>query len=470
MGRKNLNLFDMVLFSVCGMVVLDTVGASAAMGVSSFTLWMVGIVFFFIPYGLMCAELGSSFPQEGGIYVWIKEAYGEFFAHMTSWFFWINNCFWIPSVYVLFASIMASIFFPEMSTSSQILIGIALIWISMVVGVFDLSISKWVPNVGAIFKIFVLVFLGGVGIIYGLQNGFANEFAVEGLKVSWGETLAYAGIVVFNFMGFDLVNSVGDQLHNPKKDIPRMIIMAGVLTAGLYMFATYGLLCAIPRGEINIVTGITDALQVMFTQILGPQFLWAFKLISAAVLFTFLANVITWAIACNNVMGQAGRFKTAPAVFSHRHKKYDTPDYCYYIMGIVSTLLLVGNYIGVENIAQVFWTLFALSALIFLVPYLLVFPGVIILRRKYPNIERPYVIPGGKIGLYLSVFLGELFMFLTCVMFFIPPEDATDVLRYELSLVVLIAIVVAVGVWMYLRSKKRNRLSEGQVLGDNQSI
>ncbi|MEL7564599.1 MAG: APC family permease [Dehalobacterium sp.] len=456
MGHKKMNIFDMVLFSVCGMVVLDTVGASAAMGVSSFTLWMIGILCFFLPYGLMCAELGSSFPQEGGIYVWVKNAYGDFFAHMTSWFFWINNCFWIPSVFVLFTGILASIFFPQMSNLSQMIFGIVLIWISMVVGIFDLKISKWVPNIGAIFKISILLILGFFGLFFGLKNGFANEFSVQGLKVNWGDTLAYAGIVVFNFMGFDLVSTVGDQLNNPKKDIPRMIILAGLLTAGLYMFATYGLLCAIPQVDINIVTGITDAFQVMFVQMVGTQFLWAFKLLSAAVLFTFVANVITWAIAANNVMGQAGINKTTPAVFSHRYKRYGTPDYCYYIMGIISTVLLVGNYIGVENIAQIFWTLFALSALIFLIPYLLVFPGVIILRKKYPDIERPYLIPGGKWGLYLSVFMGELFMLLTCIMFFIPPEDTTNVLRYELSLIVLILITTAVGVWMYLSGKKRS--------------
>ncbi|ATW24433.1 hypothetical protein DCMF_06220 [Candidatus Formimonas warabiya] len=189
-------------------------------------------------------------------------------------------------------------------------------------------------------------------------------------------------------------------------------------------------------------------------------------MLSAAVLFTFVANVITWAIAANSVMGQTGINKTAPAVFGHRHKKYGTPDYCYYIMGAVSTLLLAGNYIGIENIAQIFWTLFALSALIFLIPYLLVFPGVIILRKKYPDLERPYLIPGGKFGLYLTVFLGEVFMLLTCIMFFVPPEDTTDVLRYELSLVVLILITAAVGVGMYLRGKKRSSLpAENTVSG-----
>lgn len=457
MSEKKMNLFDMVLFSVCGMVILDTVGASAAMGVSAFTFWIFGIVFFFLPYGLMCAELGSSFPEAGGIYTWIRNAYGEFWAHMTSWFFWINNCFWIPSVFVLFTSIFISIFFPDVPKSGQIIMGVALIWISMFIGVYDLKVSKWVPNVGAVIKIFVLLFLGISGMVFGFRNGFSNEFSWSALKVDWRTTFGYAGIVVFNFMGFDLVSTVGDKLDNPKKDMPKMIIAAGLLTSGLYIFATFGLLCAIPQNEINIVTGITDAFKIMFVGVLGEQFLWIFYILTAAVLFTFVANVITWAIAANNVMGQAGLNKTMPGVFGHYHKKYGTPDYSFYIMGAISTVLLIGNYIGTENIAEIFWTLFALSALIFLIPYLFVFPAVIILRKKYRDIERPYVIPGGKLGLYLTVFLGECFMALTCVMFFMPPEDTSNVLGYELKLVTMILITTAVGVWMYIRSKNLNK-------------
>ncbi|ATW24434.1 hypothetical protein DCMF_06225 [Candidatus Formimonas warabiya] len=246
MDPKKMDIFDMVLFSVCGMVVLDTVGASAAMGVNSFTLWALGIVCFFLPYGLICAELGSSFPQEGGIYVWVKNAYGDFLAHMTSWFFWINNCFWIPSVFVLFSGIMSSIFWPEMSPFHQMILGIVLIWVSMFLGIFDLHISKWIPNMGAILKMLILVILGGFGLIYGISHGFANAFTWQGLRVDWGATLAYAGIVVFNFMGFDLVSTVGSQLRNPKKDIPRMIILAGILVAGLPPLACFA---PSPRGK-----------------------------------------------------------------------------------------------------------------------------------------------------------------------------------------------------------------------------
>jgi amino acid transporter len=123
-------------------------------------------------------------------------------------------------------------------------------------------------------------------------------------------------------------------------------------------------------------------------------------------------------------------------------------------MGIIGTVLLIGNYIGMKNIQQIFWTLFALASILLLAPYLLMFPAVIKLRRDAPDVPRPYRIPGGKIGLWISVILGEFFILLACVFFFVPPKNTTNVLRYELSLIIGIVSTVAIGILIYVRNKK----------------
>lgn len=460
MSEKKVNLFDMVLMSVCALVVLDTVGASAAIGMQSFTLWIAGIFLYFMPYGLICAELGSSFPQDGGLYVWIRKAYGDFLGTMTSWFFWINNAYWIPSVYVLFTGMFASIFAPDMPMFWQAAMGIGLVWLSVAVGIMDLRISKWVPNIGAIIKMLVLGILGFFGLAYGLKHGFANQFSMSGMKLSWNNTIVYGAVIVYNFMGLDVISTMAEKVKNARRDIPKAILLTGILTSAFYIFATFGLLCAIPYDQINIVTGITDAFYTMFVELLGVKFLWLFKLLSALVLFTFFSNVVVWALASNNVMGQTGLDAKAPAVFGHRHKKYGTPDYAFYIFGVVATVLLIGNYIGIEDVQQIFWNLFALSSLVYLIPYLLLFPGVIILRKKYPNIERPYVIPGGKPGLYLAVFLAEFFMAVTCIMFFVPPEGTVNIFRYEATLIFMILLTALVGVWLYQKGKKGAKVED----------
>ena len=76
MQEKKVNLLKMVGFTVTGIVVLDTFVAPAAMGVSSFTVWLLTAVLFFIPYGLINAELGAAYPDDGGIFAWLKRAFG----------------------------------------------------------------------------------------------------------------------------------------------------------------------------------------------------------------------------------------------------------------------------------------------------------------------------------------------------------------------------------------------------------
>ena len=110
----------MTLFTVCAILVMDTLAPSAAIGTSSISWWMITLVLFFIPYGLITAELGSTYPEQGGLYVWVKNAFGEKWAARTTWLYWINVALWMPSVYVLFAGMFAQLFYPDMSLWMQI--------------------------------------------------------------------------------------------------------------------------------------------------------------------------------------------------------------------------------------------------------------------------------------------------------------------------------------------------------------
>ncbi|HHY94142.1 MAG TPA: APC family permease, partial [Firmicutes bacterium] len=368
--KKSLRMFDLVLFTVCGILVVDTVAASAAVGVQSITWWLISMVLFFIPYGLVSAELGSAWPEEGGIYVWVRDAMGPFWGTMTSWLYWINVAYWMPSVFVLFAGILQSVFWPGLPMWGQALVAILLTWVTVWVGILDLNIGKWIPNVGALVKVGIMAFLGVIGIGYGLSHGTANSFAAGEWAPAWSNALAFAPVIVYNYMGFELMSSASGEMVNPRKDVPKAIFLGGLFIALAYIFSTFGILAALPVEKVNIVTGITDALQVMINDIMGPSFGWLFSVLGVLVLFTFLANMVTWSIGANRVIAATGLDKKVPSLLGHKHPKYHTPDYAYYIMGVVGTVLVIGNYVGSENVQNVFWTLFALSSIVFLLPYL----------------------------------------------------------------------------------------------------
>lgn len=456
-STKKLRLFDIVLFNVCCILSMDTIGASAGMGVQGMSWRILGILFFFIPYGLVSAELGSTWPHAGGIYVWTKKAFGDSWGTLVSWLYWINVVYWMPSIFVTFSAIFTSVFFPGMSENAQAiaqaLLGIILIWSIVYLGIKNITLSDFVTNVGATTKILLFFLLGLFGILYALRYKLANSFSLANWKLTWDSTVAFAPVIVYNFMGFELVSSFSDKLKNPRKDIPRAVILAGILISFLYIFSAFGILAIFKVEDINIVTGISDSFSILVAKTLGENFTWLFFVLIIVFLFSLYAFMFAWAFGANCVIAETGLDKKVK-ILGHRHPKHDSPDYAFYVMGIIGTLLLIGNYIGMKNVQQIFWTIFALASIVFLMPYLLMFPAVIKLRIKAPNIKRPYKIPGGKIGLWLSVVLGEFFILLACVFFFVPPKNTENVFRYELSLIIGVVVTLGIGIFIHMKGKK----------------
>lgn len=461
-NTKKLRLFDIVLFNVCGILSVDTIAAGASMGVQGMTWRILGILFFFVPYGLATAELGSSWPKAGGIYVWTREAFGDFWGTMVSWLYWINVVYWMPSLFVTSAAIFISAFFPRLSenaqTALQIFIGIALVWTVVYLGRKNITISDLVTNAGAILKTVLFLLLGLFGVLYALRFKLANNFAPVNWTITWDSTLAFMPIVVYNFLGFELVSSFSDKLNSPRKNIPKAILIAGILIAFLYILSAFGILAIFTADEINIVTGISDSFRTLVSRTMGQNFILLYYFFIVIFLMSLYTFVFAWAYGANCVIAETGLDKKVK-ILGHKHPIHGSPDHAFMIMGIIGTILIIGNSIGMRNIQQIFWTIFALSSVIFLLPYLLMFPAVIKLRAIHPDRKRPYSIPFGKTGLWIAVLCGEFFILIAVIFFFIPPRDTVDVIRYELSLCVGVFITLAVGLLIYFKTKKSSSRS-----------
>ena len=115
---------------------------------------------------------------------------------------------------------------------------------------------------------------------------------------------------------------------------------------------------------------------------------------SSCLLFTFFGNMVTWSIGANQTISATGLDETAPGVFGHVNKRFGTPDYAFVLMGVIATAITILAYVLDPNQTSVFWTLFALSSIVFLIPYLLMFPALLVLRRKHPGPAAPVRDPG----------------------------------------------------------------------------
>jgi amino acid transporter len=427
---------DLLLFSVCAILTIDTLASAASMGVSWFTWWGLTMVLFFVPYGLITAELGAAWPQEGGLYVWVREAMGERWGSLAAWFYWINNAYWTPSVFMVFAATFHSIALRDRvgpalregvgATWLQAGIAVALTWLTVAVGIVRLRVSKWLPNLGAVVKVGLFVSLGVLGLAtLALGRPPANDFSLARFVPNWGESVTFLPVLLYNALGFELMSSAGEEMRDPRRDVPRVILLSGLLIAAVYTLGVLGILLAVPVGELSLVTGTWDALVVLGRQ-WGTAGGVVVLLLGFGFLYACVANVVTWSLGVNRVAAAAAAEGALPAALGRLHPRYQTPHVAFVAMGVVSTALLLGNAALSSRADNVFWMVFKLSGVCFLVSYLLLFPAFVILRRSRPDQPRPYVMPGGRVGTGAAALFCWLFVAMACLLFFRPAPTAAD--------------------------------------------
>ncbi len=414
-NKKALRLGDMTLLTVSAILLLDTVAASASIGVSSLFWWAFLGVTFFIPYGLMNAEMGTTYPEEGGIYAWVRDAFGGRWASRITWSYWVNNLLWVPSVFILFASIFNQLFGLALGLGAQMAMGIALLWAAVAVNILSLNIGKWIPNIGATIKILVFLVLIAGALSYVAANGTVNEISFEALVPSWGDGLVYLSTIIYGMLGFELMCATPGAIHNPTRNIPRAVLLSGAIIITMYAFGTFAVLAAIPVEDINLVEGLVDTLYLFFGGS-EPGKVFAFT-IGVGVLFTFFSNAVTWAIGCNKSASEAAAEGELPNFLAIQHKTHGTPLGAALAMGVFGSLviLLYGALAGSNE--ELFWNLFACSAVMFLLPYAGMVLSFARMRLVDPHRVRPYRMPvsnGVAVALagYCAVCIGISAVFL----------------------------------------------------------
>lgn len=453
-GEKKVNLWSSILFTICSILVLDTFVAPAIIGVSSITVWVVTTIVFFIPYGLLSAELGSTYPDDGGMYVWIKKAFGNFWGVLNGWFYWVNVAFWMPAVFVAFSSWFSYAFFPSLGQTNPTLaniimaiLAILMCWLVVYIGIRGVELSMVVTNIAGVLKMAVIVIFGLLGIAYVIKYGSANKFTPSAFIPSFGNTTQYIAAIMYNLLGFELIGTIGSKIKDPEKTIPKMTIVSGAIISGLYIFGTFGVLVALPSSEITEADGFYMALERLCT-VCGPLQKPVFYIVIVVAMLTLVSNMVSWTLGANQVM-VASKIDQRVKMLSGRSKKYGTPSALYIIMGIVSSILITLNFSLSGNANEVFWIIFSFSLIIFMIPYLFMFPAVAILRKKDPQTKRIYKIPGGNFGLYLTVFLTEGCMLLS--LYFMIKDAGSALALWTFGIGTLITTLM--GIWIYYKGR-----------------
>jgi len=438
-NKKKFHLIDAVFAVICVVFVAEAAAPVAAIGNSQYFWWIFLILAFLLPYGLISAELGTTYPGEGGLYDWVSKAFGNRWGTRVSWYYWINFPLWMASLAVMFPEILPIITGKKMGTVSSLIVELAFIWIIVFISFFPVCDNKWILNGSAVIKIFLGLTVGVLGIYGAVTHGLANPSTPQSFLPGFDlNSLSYISVIIFNFLGFEVVTTFADSMEKPQKQIPQAIITGGIVIAVIYVFTAFGIGAAIPTSKISTSTGLMDALQLL-TGKTGGVFISAMGILF---LLTLFGNMVSWSLGVNNVVAHAAQQKDMPAVFARRSGKNDMPTGAAVMNGLVaSTVVILAPFIPNQDL---FWCFFALNLVMLLLSYLPVFPAFLKLRKTDTQTVRTFHVPGNNIVIHILAYLPMALIIISLIFVAVPlsldPDSLSGVLPITIGSVIFILI------------------------------
>ena len=443
---KKLSFLTVISTVICVVFVCEAAAPAAAIGNQQFFWWIFLILTFLLPYGMIVAELGTTYDGEGGIYDWVRDGLGDKWGARISWYYWVNYPLWIASLATMFPDILGMVFGVTFDLPVAIAIELAFVWIVYLMGRSKAADSEWVLNGGAIIKVAVAVIVGALGIWYAMENGFASDMSPATFLPELTNTnaLGYLSIIIFNFMGFEVICTMTDDMANPERDIPKAIIMGGIAIAVIYLFAGFGIGAAIPAADIDPDYGMIYAVQTM----VGDSAI--FKIICIAFLITLFANMAAWSFGVNSVARYAAEHGNMPKVFASMISKDDMPNGANLVNAVVASLVLALQLVPIDAISNgIFWMLFGTSVVFLLLTYIPMFPAFLNLRKNDPNRERVFTFPFKGALMKVAIAVPCIELVLTIVATVVPLSEAeiADKVPMLIIFIVILLLGEVVRVW-----------------------
>ncbi len=448
--EKKFRLTDVILSVICVVFVAEAAAPVAVLGNSQFFWWIFLMIAFLLPYGLIAAELGTAYEGEGGLYDWVRNGLGNRWAGRVAWYYWINFPLWMASLAVIFPELLGMILGRELPLLAAILIELAFIWIVVLACSFPVSESVWILNTAAVIKVFLALTVGFLGFWAAVTRGVANPMTPGSFLPSFDlYSLSFISVIMFNFLGFEVITTYSASMKQPGKQIPQAIIAGGLVIAAIYIFSAFGIGAAIPTDEISTSSGLIDSLQLLTGQE-GGLFI---SIMAILFLLTLFGNMISWSFGVNSVARYAAKNGHLPGVFGISEKRNQMPQGANFMNGIVASLLvIIAPLLPSEDL---FWSFFSLNLVMFLFSYVPVFPAFLKLREKDPQRPRPFMVKGGE-GLLKVIAYVPMVLLLISVVFVAVPLSGEEVSE---KLPVLLGTILAVllGEVLTRRPRRKNR-------------
>ena len=454
MEKNQFRLADVILSVICVVFVAEAAAPVASIGNSQYFWWGFMILAFLLPYGLIAAELGTAYAGDGGLYDWIHAAYPEGkWAARASWYYWINFPLWMASLAVMCPELLCDITGRQMGTIASLTVQLLFIWIVTLIACYPVCDSIVILNVSAVIKILLALLVGGLGVWYISRYDFVNDMSARTFLPSFDLTsLSYISVIIFNFLGFEVVCTFAGSMSEPKKQIPQSIVTGGIVIAAIYLFSAFGIGAAVDVREISVDSGLIDAVSL----ILGADGGVLVAVVALLFLVTLFGNMISWSMGVNSTAALAADHNDMPRVFAKRWAKNNMPVGSAVASGVVASgVCILGVLIEtVTPDSSLFWSFFALNLVMLLLSYLPVFPAFLKLRRVDAKTPRPFRVPGSDAALRCIAYVPMALIIISIIFTAVPLSFDEETLKSFLPITIGTILSAAIGeVLIALRGK-----------------
>ncbi len=455
---------DLVLLYVVTGISLRWIATAAAAGPSSIVIWIGALLCFYAPLALSVVELSSRYPEEGGLYVWSKRAFGDFSGFMAAWTYWTSNLPYFPAVLYFAAGnaiYMRQGAWSHLSANSTYYIIFSLLALALatILNIVGLDVARWLHNVGAIamwIPVLIIVVMGAIALH---RFGPATQFSLRTMRPSAHlNDMIFWSLLIFAFAGCETGSMMGEEIKNPRRTLPLALFVAGVSVAICYILGTAGVLVALPASEVGNLQGLMQAVAKT----------------ASRVGFDGIVPLTAFLIALSNI-GACGGYLAAtarlpfvagidhflPPAFGHLHPRWKTPWVSLLTQAVLGGLFIFLGQAG-TSVKGAYDVLVAMTVIAYFIPFLYLFAAMIKLQSEPIGPEIIHV-PGGKAVAYFIAIVGFLATALTIILSAFPQPDEPNKPLAILKVVGGSIVVVLIGAWVYWAGKRRalRELSSG---------
>jgi amino acid transporter len=449
---------DLLLFYLVTGFTVRWIGTAAAAGPSAVIIWLTACLAFYVPLMFTVLELSSRYPNEGGCYVWSKRAFGDFAGFITGWTYWACNLPYFPGLFYFTAATALFIGGPkwqDLADRPLYFIAFSLLALTLAAGlnVRGLAVGKWLHNLGAVGLWVPGIFLLGLGLVAWVRFGSETSFTIQTMVPSTRlKDIVFWSTIAFSLSGLESASMMGEEIENPRRNIPRALLVAGVLITALYVLCTVAMLVALPPSEILHLQGFMTAIKTASDRVGVGQLV---PLVALLIVLGGLGQAGAWFAASGRLPFVAGLDRFLPAAFGRVHPRYGSPHVSLIAQAVIAALFILLGQAG-TTVKGAYDVLVSMAIISYFIPYLFMFASMIRLQRE-PAGSGVIRVPGGRPVAVALALLGFTVTALAIGLALIPAEDEPDKILAVIKVAGLTILLVAAGAFVYILGKRRRR-------------